>query len=159
MVIHGKRNNQNWLVVWNMFFHILGIIIIWLISFWGVETTNQFFIYLFHQFSSMNSEVFVPIIFYDWLLSLSLLSLSLLILSPYYWNAPPNCKHGDLFLLLGACFLIRVALIFQWKTLIINIKKSVSNLIKPLIKIYLRYCQKPDFEAFPKNLLVAIYFY
>ena len=32
-----------WLVVWNMFFHILGIIYtpIWLIFFRGVETTNQ----------------------------------------------------------------------------------------------------------------------
>ena len=29
-------------------------------------------------------------------------------------------------------------------------KNSISNLIKSLIKIYIKYCQKLDFEAFPQ---------
>ena len=31
-------------------------------------------------------------------------------------------------------------------------KNSISNLIKSLIKIYTKYCQQLDFEAFPENL-------
>jgi len=30
-----------------------------------------------------------------------------------------------------------------------NLKNSISSLIKSLIKIYKRYCQQLDFEAFP----------
>ena len=35
------------------------------------------------------------------------------------------------------------------KTLIKKKKNSISNLIKSLLKIYIKYCQKLDFEAFP----------
>jgi len=33
---------------------------------------------------------------------------------------------------------------------IIIIINSISNLIKSLIKIHIKYCQKLDFEAFPQ---------
>ena len=35
------------------------------------------------------------------------------------------------------------------KTLIIKTKNLISNLNKSLIKIYIKYCQKLDLEAFP----------